>query len=172
MDTQEVWKNVLGFEGRYQISNKGRLKSFVRKAPLIMSPGTGTHGYMYALLRKGDGKKHVRLIHRLVVESFIGPIPKKMDVNHKDGQRKFNHIENLEMMSRSENQLHAFRVLHRLIKPPRGEEHGHAVLNEKKVIKIRELKKNGASYGEICKQFKCSKGAIAHIVKRRSWTHI
>ena len=172
MDTTERWRPVLGFEDRYEISNHGRICSLVRKTPRLMHPGTGTHGYLYVLLRKGDGKKHVRLIHRLVVEAFIGPISPKMDVNHKDGQKKFNHIENLETMSRSENQLHAFRVLHRTIKTPKGSEHGASVLTEKQVLQIRASNKGGASLNDLTKQFLCSKSAIAHIVKRRSWTHI
>lgn len=168
----ERWKPVLGFEGRYEVSDQGNVRSFCKGKNRILSPGTGVHGYLYVLLYHSDGKRKIRLVHRLVVEAFIGSIPPKMDVNHKNGAKKFNYLENLEILSRSENQLHNYRELNPSHNRAKGEEQGSSLLTEKQVLKIRALSKSGMSLRKLAIKFRCSKSAVAHIVYRRSWKHI
>lgn len=99
----EEWQWINGFEGVYQISNKGRLKSFHReKTGYILSNINSKGDYLSVILRNKGRKKHTR-IHRLVAETFIGEIPKGYQVHHKDGNKQNNVVENLEILSSMEH---------------------------------------------------------------------
>jgi hypothetical protein len=104
---KEVWKDVVGFEGFYQISNLGRLKSFKKKKEgKILSNKNSKGGYFSVVLQKCINKRHTR-IHRLVIESFKPNYENKPEVNHIDGNRQNNNINNLEWSTRKENARHA-----------------------------------------------------------------
>lgn len=115
----ERWADAPGFEGLYQISTMGRLKSIARmktnhgKKQLvkakIKSQRIGSHGYYRSNLLK-NGKSYTRTIHRLVALAFLEPSEKKQ-VNHKNGDRLDNRVENLEWVTNRENQRHRSRVL-------------------------------------------------------------
>lgn len=89
---QDIWKDVKGFEGRYQVSNTGKVKSLVRKIPILLKQKTDKRGYKRVSL----GEKHTKLVHRLVAESFIDNPFNLPEVNHKDEQPCNNNVENLE----------------------------------------------------------------------------
>lgn len=114
-----MWKDIIGFEGQYQVSNKGEVRSLQRyvkgargskrllKARL-MRISTNVHGYASASLCK-DAKLKTLVVHRLVAKAFL-PNPKnKPCVNHKDGNRLNNNVNNLEWVTYSENTKHAFK---------------------------------------------------------------
>lgn len=108
----EVWKDIEGFEGKYQVSNMGNVRSFSRwKNGNILKPGTNGSGYFYVQLVK-DGRKNVivRVIHRLVAIAFIENPDNLPEVNHIDGNKKNNNVENLEWVSRERNIQHAFDI--------------------------------------------------------------
>lgn len=119
---KEIWKDIDGFEGRYQISNLGRVKSLERKVkfgsqiriikPMIRKLKAKKGGYLFVQLRK-NGKEVDFLVHRLVAKTFCNGYFKNADVNHKDGNKKNNIYTNLEWCTRSQNQLHAYRILKR-----------------------------------------------------------
>lgn len=95
----EIWKDVIGFEGIYQISNHGRIKSFKKnKKGQILSNVNKNGDYFSIVLQSGNKMVSTR-IHRLVVEHFIGPIPKGYQVHHIDGNKQNNHVDNLEIIS-------------------------------------------------------------------------
>lgn len=102
---QEVWKDVEGFKGVYQISNLGRLKSFKKEVDGKILSNTNKKGdYFSVILRKGDRVKSTR-IHRLVAEAFIPNPDKFSQVHHKDGNKQNNCVENLEWISEREHHL-------------------------------------------------------------------
>lgn len=118
----EVWKDILGYEGTYEISTKGRVKSLSRirsvtnentyysKEKLLKTfPQNG--GYIrVALKKKLPNKYDNRTIHRLVAQAFLENPHSLPEVNHIDGVKANNVLENLEWISSTDNHLHAFRI--------------------------------------------------------------
>jgi hypothetical protein len=119
--TSEEWRPIVDVPG-YEVSNIGRVKSLARVVPngqggkllkdRVLSPWKANGYYM---VQCGRGVK--RLVHRLVAIAFIGEDESRPQVNHKNGIRTDNRVENLEWMTCSENHLHSFRELGR--KAPR-----------------------------------------------------
>lgn len=116
----EVWRWVAGFEGLYMVSNQGRIMAVPKRTHrdgFVMSQPTGRNGYKTVHLRNGKTEKRPS-VHRVVATAFI-PNPDNLpEVNHIDGNKSNNRVENLEWCTRSENLIHAIRVLGRP-KPPR-----------------------------------------------------
>ena len=113
MSKEEVWKPIKGFEGLYEVSNLGNIKSFPRKYTIkkekILSSCIMNNGYLCVALSKNH-KGKTYLIHRLVAETFI-PNPNNYScINHKDGNKLNNKIDNLEWCSYSYNSKEAYRI--------------------------------------------------------------
>lgn len=113
---REIWRDIAGYEGLYQISNLGRVKSLERNEKFCKRPETilkaflcGS-GYREIILRNKDGRKP-KLIHRLVAEAFIPNEEGKREVNHKDGDKLNNAASNLEWVTSSENIKHSYEEL-------------------------------------------------------------
>ena len=122
----EVWKDIKGFEGLYQVSNTGRIRALdrkigYRKGRLRNWKGTEKHptenakGYLKVSLFK-DGKSVTREVQRFVAEAFISNPECKEQVNHIDGNKHNNNVSNLEWTTPRENTIHSFTVLKRGIK--------------------------------------------------------
>lgn len=110
---EEVWKDVIGYEGLYQVSNKGNVKSLIYKRQngnaSILKLVTKNNGYIQVTLVK-DEYKSIQ-VHRLVAQMFIPNPENKPQVNHINGIRNDNRVENLEWVTASENQIHSHRIL-------------------------------------------------------------
>lgn len=102
----EIWKDIKGYEGRYQISNLGRVKSLCRLEEKIMHPVTTKKGYLQVRLSSGQCTKGLK-VHRLVALNFIPNPNDKPEVNHLDGNKKNNLVTNLEWCTPKENMGHA-----------------------------------------------------------------
>lgn len=99
----EVWKPIVGYEGLYWVSNLGKIKS----KSTVLKPGKRPNGYLKVVLYK-DGSKIDASIHRIVAAAFIGECPRGFQVNHIDGNKENNAVDNLEYCSCSYNIKHAY----------------------------------------------------------------
>lgn len=104
---KEQFKDIKGYEGLYQVSNFGNVKSLQRKGSLkgrILKPGLSTRGYLMVILHTNAFRK-ARLIHQLVAEAFLNHTPNgmKIVVDHLDFDRINNHVDNLRLISNREN---------------------------------------------------------------------
>lgn len=102
----EVWKEITGYEGLYQVSNEGEVKNL--RLNIIMKPSYCKGGYLKVKLST-NGKQKTIQIHRLVAENFIDNPQSKPQVNHKDCNKINNHVNNLEWATAQENIDHAIK---------------------------------------------------------------
>ncbi|MED1287338.1 HNH endonuclease [Bacillus mycoides] len=112
----EEWRSVIGYEGEYEISNYGRVKSLKNNREKILKTFKGHRGYERINLMKHRKLKQV-FVHRLVAEAFIEVIKEGLYVNHIDGNKTNNRVENLEIVTQRENVRHSIDVLKNNIKP-------------------------------------------------------
>lgn len=116
----EIWKDVMNYEGLYKVSNLGRVKRLERKdsngrtlKEMIMKTnknGDKKRGYYERVYLSKDGIKKQMRVHRLVAQSFIPNPNKKEQVNHIDGNKLNNNVNNLEWATGSENLKHAIDI--------------------------------------------------------------
>lgn len=174
----EIWKDIPGFEGLYQASNLGRIKSLERwyqSANLLKMPENikkqkpNVGGYWYLHLCK-NGKKWATSVHKLIALTFIGPKPyEKATVNHIDSNKLNNRAENLEYCSIKENIQHHRKNVNDYI----GINHPMARLTEKDILDIREeYKTSKILQKDMAKRYNVSQVMISRIIKRKTWTHI
>lgn len=148
-------KAIDGFSDLYEITTDGRVLS-ARKNGRALRAGTKPGGYAFVGLYLGRGVKPVyKMVHRLVAEAFIPNPCNKPEVNHIDGNKKNNTVENLEWVTRSENAQHG----HDIGLFPQGEKHHSTKLTSVDVIRIfhasGKYKDIGAAYG-VCAQTVCN----------------
>jgi hypothetical protein len=151
----------------YMITDKGKVYSKISNK--YLKNCSDSMGYEIVTLYK-YAKKKTRTIHRLVAEAFIENPLNKKEVNHKDGNKQNNNISNLEWVSRSENQKHAFNT--GLQKPVRGENHGNSKLKKHDISAIKLLSKTGYKHQVIADYFNVSRRCIGLIIKGQRWAYI
>ena len=160
------WKRIEGFE-RYLISSAGVVYSSIR-AGRFLTPALLNSGYEYvSLMAQGEPKASKKLVHRLVAEAFCGGSGEV--VNHKDGNKRNNHFENLEWCSYAENNDHARDTgLTRNF----GSRHYAAKLTAEDVIEIRTRAALGELHREIAESFGVGRRAIDKIVRGEAWRRV
>ena len=166
----EVWKDIKYYEGIYQVSNFGNVKSlgnsFSRKERFLkLSPQS--KGYLTVVLQKNATRKMV-LTHRLVAEHFIYNTESKRQVNHINGDKTDNIVENLEWVSHRENLDHAIKNNLTL----KGEENRNSKLKDIDVIKIHCLLQKGTTTKELSESYNVSYSTIDGIITNRYWKHL
>ncbi len=170
--TPEHWRDVAGYEGFYQVSNRGQVRSLdriscgkrLRGRMMELEPGDG---YLRAKFRAGNGQRKYS-VHILVALAFIGPKPVGHQVAHKDGNRANNHVENLRWATPKEN--HADRLEHGTA--PRGEQCGMSKLTECDVHQIRRLLSEGLARKTVATRFGVSQSAISKIKHGHTWWYL
>jgi len=175
MNNGEVWKPVVGFEDRYEVSNLGRVKSIIKKwssrGNRMMTPTIDKRdGYCIVCLHNHEGKQMNKRVHKLVMKAFK-PEGEKRFINHKDGVKTNNNIINLEWATPKENAQHC--RANNLQYTPKGNELPQAKLNPNKVRKIRKLySMNKYSLGEIGKMVDAGKGSVFNVIHKVTWRHV
>lgn len=170
-EATEEWRDIEGYEGLYQVSSYGRVKSLNykrTKEERNLSPYGNGHGYLSVSLRKNSKTKKV-LVHRLVAEAFLSD--REEQINHKNGCKADNHVDNLEWCTQSENLLHAYRngLNHSLY----GESHPKTILVDSDVIDIRSKYDTGM-YTQKClaKMYNVAQSTVSDIINGKKWKHI
>jgi len=103
----EVWKPIDRFENLYEVSSLGRVKSLKFNREKILKPGVNSRGYLVVTLSIYKNPKSIT-VHRLVLEQFLPSIDKTLEINHKNGNKLDNRLENLEWVTSKENSRHAW----------------------------------------------------------------
>ncbi|MDD5589071.1 MAG: NUMOD4 domain-containing protein [Candidatus Nanoarchaeia archaeon] len=180
---QEIWKDIENYEGLYQVSNYGGIKSLTRKTiygrrknkiyyriikEKILKPQKHKNLYLCVTLSKNNIKK-IYLVSRLVSTAFIPNTENKPQVNHIDGNKQNNYLWNLEWATCSENLIHAHK--NGLQISLKGEQVGNAKLTEKQVLEIRNLYPK-LNQTQLAKKYNVCIGTINFIVHRKKWKHI
>lgn len=156
------WLPVVGYESLYEVSDEGHV--FSKVTDRMMRPDA-SGGYFRVML-SGFGSKRRYLVHRLVLAAFIGPAADQQG-NHKDGNKINNRLSNLEYCSRSENGVHACRVLntHR----QKGQNHGRSKLTNEQALQIYKLRKLGEPLLDIAAMFNVCIGTVSLIANGKTW---
>jgi len=174
----EIWKDIEGYEGIYQVSNLGRVKSLERiivcknnvkkfYSEKFLKPVSDNQGYQIIHLNSKIHKSKNHKIHRLVAFAFIPIINGKIEINHIDGNKKNNEINNIEWCTSSENKKHAFKLG---LRNNKGENGSHKI-KEKQAIEIKYQNK-GKTLKCIAKKYNVSIALISKIKNNKVWTHI
>ncbi len=174
---EELWTSIRGYSDRYEVSNLGRVRRRDTGATLkaVASAQRRKHGdYLHVdLYRPGAGRggqvKH--LVHKLVLEYFVGPQPEGTISGHLDGDPANNVWTNLAWISHKENARH--RTAHGRAGRNRGERQGSAKLTETDVAEIRSLlAESGLSQVEIGGLYGVKQMCISNIFRRVTWKHV
>lgn len=159
-------KPIAGYEDNYFVDEHGIVYTKRRRGTSggILPQRINSVGYLRVDLQKGKDKKSV-LVHRLVANAYIPKVEGCDFVNHKDGNKLNNNVENLEWCNRSENMLHAYsKGLIHLDSRPCGEKHHRSKLSDEQVKEIKKLHLAGISGAEIGRQYNVSKSVIYNII--------
>ena len=164
----EIWKDVDGFNGFYQVSNLGRVKSVNKIRKLHKTQD----GYYKVRLQHGDVDKTCR-VHRLVAEAFIPNLHNKETVNHIDGNKENNHVTNLEWNDRHEQLQHAYDL--NLKKADKGSSNCNAALTDEQVREIRKVYvRQSKEFGTVAlgRKYGVSDRVIGLVVRGLSYTNV
>ena len=177
MKSNEIWKPIKDFEGLYEVSNLGRVKSLSRlKHPncgryylkeKILKIWKNPNGYYATCLSKNGN--HTKTIHRLVAETFIPNQNNYPCVNHKDEDKSNNCVDNLEWCTRSENMKHAYG--HGL-KSSKGMKNGRNILSEEDIKYIRSNyipRDNNFGSKVLASKFGVAHQTISAVIRRQNW---
>jgi hypothetical protein len=171
---EEIWKPVVGYEGRYDVSNIGNVRSYLSfglKEPdksipqRMLLKRKSSFGYLIVSLygeRSTEGTKHV---HRIVLNAFVGPCPEGYECCHKNNIKTDNRVENLCWGTSSSNKKDYGTQL-------QGERHPNHKLTNDDVLKIRELGKSGVMHKDIAKLFPVNRMTIGKIMRNVIWKHL
>jgi len=162
-----IWKDIKGFEGMYQASTCGHIRN--SRTGHIMSPCLNRKGYPQTSLWKNK-KGHSKTIHRHVAETFIPNPENKPQVNHIDGNKLNNNIDNLEWNTSNENIQHAYD--NGLILKPTGTRNGRCTIKKEDALKIKRLLLEDYKHQEIADIIGTTKHVVSNIKKGRSWAHL
>ena len=171
----EIWRPIKHYEGLYEVSNYGRVRSLDtlssvngktgkysrKKTGCILKPQNSSKGYKQITLCNTSGK-HIVSVHRLVAEAFIDNPNSLQVVNHKDENKANNHVNNLEWCTTKYNNTYGNKI-------KRGELHPGSKLNSEQISSIREMRSSGVKINQIADYFGISRSHVSGITNNRYW---
>ena len=178
----EQWRPVVGYEGLYEVSDHGRVRSLDRLVVCVtgvqrvipgrlmrFKPPIKKYNPYYQVGLTRDGKQKYYAIHVLVLSAFVGPRPSNlMWGRHLDGSPLNNHASNLAWGTAKENSADSIRHGTR----PRGESVVYSKLTDEAVREIRALRRRGLTYKSISDRYGMSISAIESVTSARTWKHV
>ena len=171
----EQWRPVFGYEGIYEVSTLGNVRSVPRidacnrpKLGHVLKPSLNGAHYLFVNLHRARKQSPIT-IHRLVAAAFLGPKSDGQAINHRDGRKQNNRADNLEYVTGSRNQRHAVET--GLMKPPHyiGSQHPRAILNE---AQVRYIRSSAESASDLAARFGLRATSIQNIRQYRTWKHL
>ena len=157
-------------EGRYLANKNGLIFSTGKYGPTLLGQRVNSSGYYLVTLSRAPDRIDCGA-HQFCYLYFHGTYPVDKQINHKDGNKLNNSITNLEVLTASENQLHASR--NGLFRDQQGTKNSISKLTEAKVLYIRRAYgRPGVTLGDLAQKFNVSKATINNVILRKTWRHI
>lgn len=166
---QEQWAEIDGYDGKYQVSTFGRVKSFKNKKTIILKTYMSGKGYIYVDLCKNSIYTKTG-VHRLVAKAFIDNLDNLPEVNHEDGDKTNNHVSNLNWKDGKGQMKHARDVLGF---NQDGENSHRAKMTESQVLEMISLYNTGEySFIKLSKKYNVHHGHLCSIYNGKFWKHL
>ena len=171
-----VWATIPGFVGIYEVSDQGEVVRVAThgRSPKPVRRTLSPHKrnkYLAVDLHRDDARER-EYVHRLVWTAFKGEIPAGYEINHIDGDRANSRLDNLEIVTRSDNMLHCFQRLSPSLRRIQGVAHHKAKLTPEKVIEIRRLRNSGVDRKAVAESYGISRNAVRLIDIGKNWSHV
>ena len=176
------WKQIPQVGGNYECNTNGEIRRVLGTVKFgkqtrkvggnVLKPKTKKNGYLEVNLTVSNTSKSF-YVHRLIAAAWLDMTTNNLQVNHKDGDKSNNTIRNLEVVTQSQNMVHAYKL--GLIKPRnfKGSHHPNARTNEEEVVKIRHEHTNHHSIKRLLIDYPhLTKPILTKIVYRESWKHV
>ena len=178
-DSLGVWKDIPGYEGYYQVSTGGRVKSVDREVidingktyryrGKLLNLRLNHKGYPFVKLSKDRDYKNITT-HILVAKTFINNPENKPQVNHIDADKTNNNVNNLELVTNKENMIHASK---KGLLNNKHENNPNAILTIKEVLEIADSLKRNVPIKKIAKIYKVSSHCIYDIKRGKNWKEV
>jgi hypothetical protein len=179
----EEWRDIHGYEGKYQVSNFGNVRTLTRiinehrrsytRRGKVLNKYYNKDGYYKVKLYNGDSSFANLSVHRLVANVFIDNPNNYAEVNHIDGDPSNNHIDNIEWCSKEQNVKHAYATGLKRRENYVGEANKCSKLKEKDIVAMREEYATGTtSYNKLARKHNVVMGNVWSIVNRKTWSHV
>lgn len=177
----EVWKPVVGYEGFYEVSNLGRVRSLDRYVSLRNRWGDIRErrykgkllvpflhkGYPHVAVRKGSAGLVQQSVHRMVLEAFVGECPPRMEACHNDGNRRNAALSNLRWDTRANN--HADKIKHGT--HLRGTANPQSKFTERDIEVVFDLRRRGLTHAAIAAKIGMSSTHVSNVLNGKRWGH-
>lgn len=182
--SETQWKPAKGFESLYAVSDAGHVINIMgwcnpqvdgrttRHLGELLSPQPDKYGYLRYWINHKPGYRCTYAAHRLVFESFVGEIPKGLEIDHKDDRHSNNRVSNLQLLTRKQNVQKSFRQGRRENQVRRGSDSPHAKITEDDVKRIFKLAAKGVTQREIAEIYNLSHIAVGYILRGKTWKHV
>jgi hypothetical protein len=171
LEMGEQWRPVVGYEGFYEVSNMGRVKSIAKgmgRRGGIRKTDSDASGRQCLPLNAHPKKQKTYRVHRLVLEAFVGPCPEGQEACHDDGDPSNNKLGNLRWDTHLANERDKTRHGTRLI----GETRVNAVFGEEDVMRMRDMHACGVGYPAIAKWFGVKYSTAYQALRGYTWAHL